>query len=208
MCGCTFLTSNIWITRDLNGKTDFLCMHSDLSEVKVQYHEDKLPEIRKQAQPEGGSRCSFYPDRKMFCFHSEWEAELFATTAKETWVCLICGTTVATRKWHSGDTLQCMSHKPPCQLPTWHTSRKSLWGSFEQTCEFFEGQENQPTSTYQKTKEPTVDFRKAPNMSDATNIKVEYVQPYKYLETTVDSRLNFDINCEALWKKCLRVCFT
>lgn len=68
MCGCTFLTSNIWITRDLNGKTDFLCMHSDLSEVKVQYHEDKLPffsaEIRKQAQPEGGSRCSFYPDRK------------------------------------------------------------------------------------------------------------------------------------------------
>lgn len=92
MCGCTFLTSNIWITRDLNGKTDFLCMHSDLSEVKVQYHEDKLPffsaEIRKQAQPEGGSRCSFTPTEKhggkMFCFHSDWEAELFATTAKET----------------------------------------------------------------------------------------------------------------------------
>ena len=39
--------------------------------------------------------------KKTYLFHSEWEEEFFFTTVKETCVCLICGTTVATAKRHN-----------------------------------------------------------------------------------------------------------
>lgn len=90
------------------------------------------------------------------------------------------------------------------------TQAESLWGSFEQT---FWGARKQPWSCYWticnlNISKTNCGLQKSSQQSDATNIKVKYVQPYKYLETIVDSRLNSDINCEALWKKCLHVCFT
>ncbi|KAI7790228.1 hypothetical protein IRJ41_001037 [Triplophysa rosa] len=53
------------------------------------------------------AECSFLPQKhdrkrkKTYHFHNEWEEEFFFTTVKETCVCLICGATVATAKWHN-----------------------------------------------------------------------------------------------------------
>lgn len=84
----------------------------------------------------------------MFCFHSEWEAELFATTAKETCVCV----SLVGRLWRrESDTVE--THFSAC-----HTSLRANYPpdtQAEKVCEaalskreFFEGQENQPWSCY------------------------------------------------------------
>ncbi len=55
-----------------------------------------------------------------------------------------------------------------------------------------------------KTKYMIIDFRTKPHSSQATLIrgeKVECVDSYKYLGTTIDNRLCFDVNTEVLCKK-------
>ena len=55
-----------------------------------------------------------------------------------------------------------------------------------------------------KTKEMCVDFRKSspvPQNSVVHGRQVELVDTYKYLGTTFDSKLRFDVNCEMLCKK-------
>ncbi len=67
-----------------------------------------------------------------------------------------------------------------------------------------------------KTKNMIIEFRTKPHSSQATLIrgeKVEIVVSYKYLGTTIDNRLCFDVNTEVLCKKgqqrlyCLRKSF-
>ncbi len=55
-----------------------------------------------------------------------------------------------------------------------------------------------------KTKNMLIDFRKLPQAQEVTTIKgqtVECVQTYKYLGMIIDSKLTFEANCEAVYKK-------
>lgn len=55
-----------------------------------------------------------------------------------------------------------------------------------------------------KTNDMRTDFRKLPQAQEVTIIKgqtVECVQTYKYLGTITDSKLTFEANCEAVYKK-------
>ena len=55
-----------------------------------------------------------------------------------------------------------------------------------------------------KTKDMYIDFRKLPSAKELTSIKgqtVECVDNYKYLGTIIDNKLNFETNCEAVYKK-------
>ena len=55
-----------------------------------------------------------------------------------------------------------------------------------------------------KTKNMYVDFRKLPRAKEPTSINgqiVECVDNYKYLGTIIDSKLSFEANCEAVYKK-------
>ena len=55
-----------------------------------------------------------------------------------------------------------------------------------------------------KTKDMLIDFRKSPQQNCLTSIKgqtIECVQSYKYLGTTIDSKLCFEANCEAVCQK-------
>ncbi len=55
-----------------------------------------------------------------------------------------------------------------------------------------------------KTKDMIIDFRKQAHPHEVTSIisqKIESVQSYKYLGTIIDSKLNFEVNCEAVCKK-------
>ena len=55
-----------------------------------------------------------------------------------------------------------------------------------------------------KTKDMFIDFRRQAHSQEAFTIKgqtIEQVTSYKYLGTVIDSTLNFDLNCEAVFKK-------
>ena len=55
-----------------------------------------------------------------------------------------------------------------------------------------------------KTKDMHIDFRKLPSAKELTSIKgqtVECVDNYKYLGTIIENKLNFETNCEAVYKK-------
>ena len=55
-----------------------------------------------------------------------------------------------------------------------------------------------------KTKDMFIDFRRQAHSQEALTIKGQTIKPHKYLGTVIDSTLNFDLNCEAVFKKGLQ----
>lgn len=85
------------------------------------------------------------------------------------------------------------------QLQENESSHGSVIDDFVKWCE-----ESYLQLNISKTKDMIIDFRRHAHTHQVTTIKgqaVECVQSYKYLGTIIDSKLNFEENCEAVCKK-------